>query len=240
MGYNGEGVHALVCALEELQSANLIFIDKKLKSVLKCLAYYDEFRAVLTYCNKGFDYQAEKRKALSKLGETDLFRLPKNQKNLVALVSNMLVEFDTGTMDIVTFSSKYFRLETKQQSFQLCFEKVVEPFKLALVNFVVEGIDEGPKIVERTVEFASAALQSQTEYLLVNMVNAVQEAQLEDGERADFMLMIEGFAAALDTRDMLMIKAIWTGLKKALTAAKLCKNEVASVDEVLRLYLIAK
>ena len=54
------------------------------------------------------------------------------------------------------------------------------------------------------------------------------------------MVMLEGFAAALDARDSLMIKAIWLGLRKALTAQRLCKKEVEKVDEVLRMYLVTK
>lgn len=240
MEYNGEGIHALVCAVEDLQSSNLIFIDRKLKPLLKCLAYYPEFRTVLSYCNQGFDYDAEKRKAFAKLGDSDVFRMPKNPKTIVALVSNMLVEFDAGSMDIVTFSSRFFPTETKQASFEQCCAKIVEPFKLALVSLVIDGIEEEPKAVERTVEFASSGLHQQTEYLLVAIYNAVQEAQIDESERQDFMVMLEGFAAALDTRDSLMIKAIWLGLKKALSSQKLCAKEIEKVNDTLRLYLVTK
>lgn len=240
MEYNGEGVQALVCAVEDLQSSNLIFVDRKLKPLLKCLAYYPEFRSVLSICNQGFDYAAEKKKACSKLGDSDVLRLPKNPKALVALVSNMLVEFDSDGMDLVTFAATYFPEETKQASFvQLC-ARVLEPFKLALVSLVVEGIEEEPKSIERTVEFASDALHQQTEYLMVAMYNVIQEAALSDEERAEYMLMLEGFAAALDSRDSLMIKAVWTGLKRSLITRGLCAREVQKVGEVLRLYLVTK
>ena len=142
MNYNGEGVHALVCAVEDLTNSNLIFVDRKLKPVLKCLAYYPEFRSVLSKCNRGFDYDAEKKKACAKLGDSDVFRLPKNPKTLVALVSNMLVEFDADGMDIVGFSAKYFPEETKQACFEQFCSRVVEPFKLALVSLVVDGVEE--------------------------------------------------------------------------------------------------
>lgn len=240
MEYNGEGVHALVCAVEDLESSNLIFIDRKLKPLLKCLAYYPEFRSVFAYCAQSFDYETEKRKAMAKLGDSDIFRLPKNPKTLVPLVGNMLVEFDAGSMDLVSFAATYYPQETKQASFEQFCHKVIEPFKLALVSLVVEGIDEEPKSVERTVEFASSGLQQQTEYLLVNIYNAVQEAEITLDDRADYMVMLEGFAAALDTRDSLMIKAIWLGLKKALIAQRLCKKEVEQINEVLRMYLVTK
>lgn len=90
MEYNGEGVHALVCAVEDLESSNLIFIDRKLKPLLKCLAYYPEFRSVFAYCAQGFDYETEKRKAMAKLGDSDIFRLPKIRKRLCNLSATCL------------------------------------------------------------------------------------------------------------------------------------------------------
>ncbi|MBO7222351.1 MAG: hypothetical protein J6V37_04800, partial [Clostridia bacterium] len=65
MAYNGEGVAALVSIIDELQTVNLILADKKVKELLKCLAFYPEFRAVLSRVNQGFDYQGEKKKALT-------------------------------------------------------------------------------------------------------------------------------------------------------------------------------
>ena len=167
MAYDKEGVQALVCALEDVRDSNLIFVDKKLRAVLKCLAYYDEFRTVLAYCNKNFDYEQEKRKALTKVGDSNILRLPKNQKTLVALVSNMLVEFDAGVMDVLSFSAMFFPSETKQESFDEFCVKLLEPFKLAVVNYVVEGIHEDAPEISHQVEFAPTGLMQQVEYLLV-------------------------------------------------------------------------
>ena len=72
------------------------------------------------------------------------------------------------------------------------------------------------------------------------MYNNLQEAAMEEEERAEFMVMLEGFAAALDTRDSLMIKAIWLGLKKSLSSQKLCAKEIEKVNDTLRLYLVTK
>ncbi|MBR4801046.1 MAG: hypothetical protein IK048_05205 [Clostridia bacterium] len=240
MAYDKEGVHALVCALEDVKNSNLIFVDKNLRNVLKCLAFYEEFRTVLAYCNKNFDYETEKRKALTRVGDSNILRLPKNPKTLVALVSNMLVEFDAGAMDILGFSASFCPADTKQESFDVLYNKLLEPFKLALVNFVVEGIREDAPEISHQVEFAHSGLTEQVEYLLVGMAKAVQEAQLSDELRAEFGVMLEGFSVALDSRDSLMIKAIWTGLRRALADEKLALQEIEKVDEALRLYLISK
>lgn len=240
MEYFSEGIHALVCACEDLQNSNLIFVDRNIPAVLKCLAYYKEFRDVLTHCCQNFDYPAQMRKACGKIGESNVFRLPKNAKTIVALVSKMLIDFDAGVMDIVSFASTYFPKPTKQQSWDECYMRVFEPFKLALVDLVVQGCEEEKKEVSRTIDFASNGLKQQTEYLLVAMANAVQESNLDEKVRGEFSILLEGFASALDSRDSLMIKAVWLGLRYALNTYKLCKREIAKVDDVLKLYLITK
>ena len=169
MEYTGEGIEALVAALDDLQNAGLIMADKKIKAVLKCLAYYDEFRTVLAYCSDGFDYAAEKRKALQKAGDYHVLRLPKNAKTLVPLVAGLLVEFDDGTEDFISFCATYYPAADRQGSMTACCADMLERFKLDIVSLVVEGVKEDAPLAPRTVEFAQDGLQKQTEYLLVAM-----------------------------------------------------------------------
>ena len=239
MAYTSEGVQAFICALDDLQKSNVMYAGFKLTRVLKCLAFYNEFRGVLAYCNRSFDYEAEKSKAFAKSGDADVLRLPKSSKGLVAFVANLLLEFDKGSLDIIKFSCTYFPDISMQESYKRFIEMVVVPFKLALVEFVVNGIAEQPEVVERTVEFAHNGLNQQTEYLIVNMYEAVQGASLEDDTRADLLVMIEGFAAALDARDALMIKAIWIGLKNILSEVGLCRKEISELDDTLRMFLVS-
>ena len=240
MEYTGEGIEALVAALDDLQNAGLIMADKKIKAVLKCLAYYDEFRTVLAYCSDGFDYAAEKRKALQKAGDYHVLRLPKNAKTLVPLVAGLLVEFDDGTEDFISFCATYYPAADRQGSMTACCADMLERFKLDIVSLVVEGVKEEAPLVERTVEFAPEGLQKQTEYLLVAMVRAVDDGSLAEEDRKDLLTMLEGYSAALDTRDTLMIKAVWLGVKRALASLKMCAKEIAAMDELLRLYLVSK
>ena len=240
MEYTGEGIEALVAALDDLQNAGLIMADKKIKAVLKCLAYYDEFRTVLAYCSDGFDYAAEKRKALQKAGDYHVLRLPKNAKTLVPLVAGLLVEFDDGTEDFISFCATYYPAADRQGSMTACCADMLERFKLDIVSLVVEGVKEDAPLAPRTVEFAQDGLQKQTEYLLVAMVRAVDDGSLSEEDRKDLLTMLEGYSTALDTRDTLMIKAVWLGVKRALASLKMCAKEIAAMDELLRLYLVSK
>ena len=240
MEYNGEGIEALVAVVDDLQNAGLIMADKKIKALLKCLAYYDEFRTVLAYCGDGFDYAAEKRKAFRKAGDYHVLRLPKNAKTLVPLVAGLLVEFDDGTEDFISFCATYYPAADRQGSMTACCADMLERFKLDIVSLVVEGVKEDAPLAPRTVEFAQDGLQKQTEYLLVAMVRAVDDGSLSEEDRKDLLTMLEGYSAALDTRDTLMIKAVWLGVKRALASLKMCAKEIAAMDELLRLYLVSK
>ncbi len=238
MQYSGEGVNALVCAVDDLEKSTLIYVDLRLRALLKCLAHYEEFKRVLAICYRGFDYEAEKANALGQIGDSYVFRLPREQKTLVALVSRMLLEFDSGDSDILSFAAAYFPSESKQDSFVIMCGKIIEPFKRALVDFVWEGIDDGTQNIGRVAELAPNGLRPQTEHHLINMMNAVNEIAPDD--RDELPMMLEGLAAALDSRDTLMIKCIWQGLRLMLNIRKMCAKDVREMDELMRLYLIAK
>jgi len=240
MEYTGEGIQALICAVDDLSKSNLIFADKKLTQVLKCLAYYDEFKIVLRHCSQGFNYEIEKQKAMTKLGETDILKLPKNEKHMVSLVLGLLVDMDSGLLDLISFSDTYFPRSTKQEAFKEFCTNVVEPFKFAIVQMVIEGFDDDPQNVKRNIELAQEGLHQQTQYLIVNISNEVKGSSLDEEDRLEIRIMIEGLAAAMDSRDSLMIKSIWIGLRRVLKMYKLCEKEIQNMDESLRMYLIIK
>ena len=141
----------------------------------------------------------------------------------------LLTEFDSGTADFLDFCSEWFPAQNKQESLARCCREFFEPFKFALAGLVVDGVKEEAPLIGREVRFAHDGLKEQAEHLLVSMVRAVTESSLPESERAD-----------LDARDTLMIRALWIGLARALAADKLCPKEIAAVDELLRLYLVAK
>lgn len=239
MPYNGEGVQALVCAVENLRNTPLLNTKTSVQRVLKCLAFYEEFKAVLTRASRGFDYQAQMTAACERINNDNFFRLPKSKTDKVALGANLLMDFDREPGTLVTFCNTFYPAANEQESFSFFMQGVMDPFKEALVDLVVNGIEEEHKVVERTVEFASTGVQQQAEHLVGKIYKEVSVASINEAQRSDLIVMLEGFAAALDARDSLMIRAMWLGFKCALDVAKLCKKESAQVDEVLRQYLLS-
>jgi hypothetical protein len=143
-------------------------------------------------------------------------------------------------MDLLSFARNFFPATTGQESLEHFVSNVVEPFKFFIVNMVVNGIKEEQVLLERTVDFAPSGLGEQVKNILVAVVKNVNESSLGADARGELMLMLEAFAAALDSRDVLMIKALWTGLKKYLNTVKLCSKEITLTEEVLKMYLTTK
>ncbi len=241
MEYNGEGIEALVAVIEQMKRDSIIFVDKKVKSLLKLLAYYDEFKRVLTIVSRHFNYFEEKRKALITVNGRDFFRAPGGDKELVAFVFNLLLEFDERTEDIISFSCKYYPSASQQESVNKFVNEVMDPFKMSLANLVVNGIEEDNFAEDgRTVAFASNGIYEQTEDIILSMVNEISAASMTEADRDDLLLMLEGLANALDSRDILMIRAIWCGLKKELERKSLCKVQIVKIEEQMKLYLVLK
>ena len=147
MEYNGEGIEALAALIEEMKRTSIILLDKKVKELLKLLAYYSEFREVLTEVNKNYVHEDGKRRALVTFVGRDVIKVPTDNKELVAFVSNLLVEFDSGAEDIMDFASRYFPSESTQASIALFMKELMDPFKKAIAYLVVNPLKVGNVIV---------------------------------------------------------------------------------------------
>ena len=206
----------------EKQRFKVAFVQQRLmQAVNKYLAGLDE-NEKLELVTKDFDFNSCK------------------DKELVAFVSNLLVEFDSGAEDIMDFASRYFPSESTQASIALFMKEVMDPFKKAIAYLVVNGIEEEYKGEGRVVAFAANGIYEQTESIIVNMIDEITESNLNEKDKDDCFLMLEGLAAALDTRDILMIRAIWCGLKKELEKNNLCKVQIGRMQEQMKLYLVLK
>jgi len=237
-----EGMDAFVAILEDMAASPVVMSAKKMKSLLKCIAYYDEFRAAVDIAKEGFDFEEAMSRCFASFGTSSSFRMPMGTKDKVAIVICLLLEFDQGKRDFYDFIIKCFPSDSAVESYiQFCV-KVLRPFKEAMLSLIEHGDMEeyAQSMVKNEVEFANDGLQNQTEYLVVTVVDKVKIANISDEDRADFLVMLEGFAAAIDSRDALMIRSIWLGLKKALLSHKMCHVEIAKLEDALRLYLVVK
>ncbi len=234
-----ESLDNLQSVFAEMQKSSIIFADKKIKNILKCLAFYDEFKEVLAYANMGFNFDQEKQKAKDGFQDTGKLRIPKGDKNIVAFVSNLLLDFDNGEEDFIAFSAKYFSGADRQECCNLCFDSLFKPFLSSFKTLVKDGVVDVTHNA-KSIEFAPDGLKNQTEYIFVEFVKAVQNSPYSADERNELLFILEGFAGAFDSRDTLIIRAMWLAVRRILKDKKLCKKEIALMDETLKLYLLLK
>lgn len=237
-----EGMNAFVAILEDMAASPVVMSAKKIKSLLKCIAYYDELRAVVDIAKDDFDFEETMSRCYVEVGSAASFRMPMGTKDKVAVVVSLLLEFDQGKRDFYDFLTKCFPDDSAVDSYiQFCI-KVLRPFKEAMLSLIENGDKEefAPSAIREEVEFANDGIQHQTEYFIMTIVEKVKTLNISDSERADILVMIEGFAASIDNRDTLMIRAIWLGLKKVLSSHKTCAHEISKLEESLRLYLVIK
>ncbi|HKL94538.1 MAG TPA: hypothetical protein VJZ69_04570 [Clostridia bacterium] len=237
-----EGMNAFVAILEDMAASPVVMSAKKIKSLLKCIAYYDEFRAAVDIAKDDFDYEETMSRCYVEVGKSASFRMPMGTKDKVAIVICLLLDFDQGKRDFYDFIIKCFPDDSAVDSYiQFCI-KILRPFKEAMLSLIENGDSDefAPSAIKQEVEFANDGIQNQTEYLIITILEKIKVASITDSERADMLVMMEGFAAAIDNRDSLMIRAIWLGLKKNLISHKICQAEIAKLEDALRLYLVIK
>jgi hypothetical protein len=237
---HSEGLNAFSEILEDMAASPVVMSAKKIKTLLKCVAYYDELKTAVEIAKDGFDYESAMKRCYAEFGNSASFRMPVGIKDKIAIVLGLLLEFDEGERDFYDFIVKCFPAESAVDSYILFCIKVLRPFKNAMIELVEHGDAEDLHSKINEVDFASGGLQDQTEYFVLNIVDEVKAANIDNDERADLLCILEGFAAAIDSRDSLMIRSLWLGLKKALVAQKLAAPLIPKLEQALRLYLVIK
>jgi len=238
MDKNSEAFAALGDACASIISSNVVMLPKKIKALLKCVAYYEVFREAVGQAQESFNF-GEAEKAALRGGS---YKLPALNRDRVALTLAILLEMDLGKRDIIEFLQGAFPSEDISVSLKNFYYEMIEPFRQALIDLTMtaEKKEEQSYLdTERAIEFASAGLNYQAAGYLISIKEAVN-LKTSDEERPYFLIMVDGLSAALDSKDTLMIRAIWAGLKLALKSEKICKEEILAIDELLRLYIVNK
>ncbi len=237
-----EAERAFCDVVDDMIVSPVVISEKKIKSLLKCIAYYDELRAVVDIAKNGFEYDDTMERCLVGVGDAVSFRMPMSAKEKVAFVICLLLEFDSGKRDFFKFISTCFPAPTNADSFNLFCQKALNPFKVAFRKIFENGDSDDfvDAFLKENVEFVSEGLKMQTEYLLFNFSKSVQEADLQDVEREKLLIMIEALSTALDLRDPLLIKGIWFGIEQSLKSKKMCKEDLEDMEDALKLYMVLK
>lgn len=236
-----EARRAFITTIEDMSSSMVVLQAKKIRAVLKCIAYYDELRAVVDKARSGFDFNAVASEALSQTQNGWTYKCPKSDKQIVALTLAVFVEIDTARLDFVDFISNFFSASDVRKSFDGFCEMMIKPFKFAFLRILddVERAD-GAFIAsrEREIDFVSSGLSKQTAGFIAAIREKVALASLSDDLTKDIVIMLDGLEAALSRCDSLMIKATWAGVKRTLRVLGIAEKETTEVDKLVKMFLL--
>lgn len=153
-----EELDLFILRADELIECQYILADVKIVNLLKAIAQSDTLLAVFKNCLDGFSFDEGKKKYLldSKFQSENRgeFVLPTNNRELLALIFNLLVKIDSKEIDFSNFLTRYFSEDGSYSgSFSAFINAVIKPFKgavLGIMESVLEGTLQDP--VEAFIE----------------------------------------------------------------------------------------
>lgn len=226
-------------AINSFYTARLIIVERNIGRLLELIASTPELYGVIAECAKSANYQAEYKKAVSRDGVGGYFNLPANRRQLISLITGLLYEFDNKTLSIVDFVTGYFPGETSHESYLTFCEKVITPYAEAF-RYMLEGepgeisgvLSEELSIIpfpDKAKEDADFWLRS-----LLDII--VGDNSISESERREIVTMIKGLLYVLDTRNPMLIKIVWIGLKNTVGGRKVGFREMKETEMVLMSY----
>lgn len=227
----------------DLESCKFLVSAQRVSNLLKLLAGDPVLYDFLGECMKDFYFESEFEKSVVETANGKSFKLPFNKRRLVAFVTCLLYEFDSGRKSIVDFLNEYFPSNSINASYEAFCEEVIKPYGAA-VNSVLTGARDPEEEADKSVKVdkvndVSDGAVTQTEYILRAMNAIVMEDEtLSKGKRDDYLAIIDGLNYALELRDSRLVKCVYTAFRYAFSQYKAVDSKVSDVGACLKLYLI--
>ncbi|HAE88477.1 MAG TPA: hypothetical protein DCG79_01240, partial [Clostridiales bacterium] len=148
-------------AVTALTTTNFIITEKPITDLLRCLIYSDLLRAFVTDCKKGVDYESELAAAVQETESGYAFVLPKSNKRVIALVTGLLHDFDTGARSLTSFIQSFWPGVDNNTKYRLFCENVLLPYKKAFRQSFLSDIDDIEQVeAAETVAISDSVLES--------------------------------------------------------------------------------
>jgi len=227
-------------AVTALINSNFIITQKPITDLLRCLIFSEQLRAFVTDCKKGVDYEAELTAAVGQNEAGYVFLLPKSNKRIIALVTGLLRDFDTGTRSLTSFMRDFCPADDNNARYKLFCENVLLPYKKAFRQSFLYDIDtaEHGAETERRAVIGETVLESAAPLFASLRTVFLGDNKLSQKKREDLIYLTDGLYYALEKGDVRMIKTVWTGLKFALAGYKKAERKFSDISEFLALYAL--
>ena len=226
-------------AVTALTTTNFIITEKPITDLLRCLIYSDLLRAFVTDCKKGVDYESELAAAVRETESGYAFVLPKSNKRVIALVTGLLHDFDTGARSLTSFIQSFWPGVDNNTKYRLFCENILLPYKKSFRQSFLSDIDDMEQAeADNTVTISDSVLESAAPLFAALRTVFVEDNKLSQKKREDLTALTDGLFYALEKGNAKIIKTVWIGLKLALDGNKKAERKFSDISEFLALYAL--
>ncbi len=123
-------ISAFIASCNDMINGKFILADIKILKILKMISASEELYRYITSCLVDFDFTKELHRAevKNRFNGGD-FVLPEDPAKVVAMVFNLLVEFNTKRLDFYAFIRNNFSTVTEGTEYKNFSKKVLVPFR---------------------------------------------------------------------------------------------------------------
>jgi hypothetical protein len=232
---------------DELIDSKYIIANIKIINLLKSIANSETMLAIFKSCLQGFDYEDAKSKyfVINEYlgGAKGEFVQPEDSKNLLALVFSVLMDIDSGKIELTTFLNNFFYENgSYYESYNSFIKGMIVPFKFtlkALMSGIIGGTVADPK--EELDKKQDEPILDETEceefkkirIALKDDKDHMKTKKLLPEKLRDGILIVDTFFSALDSNDKDAIYYAYTAYKYTIKSLLSFKNNQQIIEELL-------
>ncbi len=224
-------------AIAPIFKSTIITADIAIDRFLATVVSTPEFYAVMRDVNVDFDFRTECAKAIFSTDKGKTFVLPVGKKKIIALVNRLLYDFIRNKDSIVDFVLTYFQRESSQESYALFLSSIMRPYATAYAEYLAGGdaVAVEEVVLDETApvtSFADTAVAEIATYL--DRIKDVIElsSDFTDSTRAELTTLIDGTVYILESRNAVLMKTAFIGLKNTLILYRIGLRELKEIEKL--------
>ncbi len=201
---------------DEFVAGRFILPEAKFSAMLNTFSNNERLKNVISYALRGFDFDY----AYEQMKNNPEFVYPTDEKEIIALVYNLLFRFENKTIRFADFLNKFFDNNLTNFSKQL-----ILPFKEAINSAFSNKFVEAEQISIQN----NCYLKIKTNIKLI--LNQMDDFKLKPAEKEEFAMLLNSLYIACDKFDKKFVYSIMIGLDYFSKCLKRTRNAYLSLEE---------
>lgn len=224
---------------ERISNSKLIMFNAGLSNLLTYIARNKSLMDFIKDCNIAVDYRKEYYEATNLMNATASFKMPTDNRKIIALVTGILFDIDRGEIELYKFLKTYFDMGDINACYDRFVEQIIFPYCEAFIDYVNDvplklNVNYEPRQEQKTsFEIISEQILPFIESIYVAVYG---DNKLSEEQRADFVVILEGFCYALEQENSALIRYLWIGLKNTLKDYHPATKYIGGIKIVLTNY----